>query len=201
METYLLLFKDVEPCRTEIVLLIVNYWLLTSLSDTSSTLLRAVFSISTLITSQCRTAFTTAGRHLAFISEFATDIRHIEGQANRVADALSRNILDLEQSPINLDALASAQDQDEELLKLSTSPTSLQLAQVPLSHSRRNLLYDISQGRPRPLVPSAICRAIFDKLHSNFVSSRHQGLSSSDFRRVHLAQYEARHCLLDPYLP
>ena len=139
--------------------------------------------------------------HLAFISEFMTDLRCIKGQANRVADALSRNILALDQSLINLDILAYAQDQDEELLKLSTFPTSLQLAQVPLSHSRRTLLYDISQGRPRPLVPSAISGAIFDKLHPNFVSSCHQGLSSSDFRRVRLAQYEARHCLLDPYLP
>ena len=75
-----------------------------------------------------------------------------QGSANHDADSLSCNILALEQSLINLDALASAQDQDEELLKLSTSPTSLQLAQVPLSHSRRTLLFDISQGHPRPLV-------------------------------------------------
>ena len=85
-------------------------------------------------------------RHLAFISEFTTDIRHIEGEANRVADALSHNNLALEQSLLNLDALASAQDQDEELLKLSTSPTSLQVVQVPLLHSGRTLLCDISQG-------------------------------------------------------
>ena len=105
-------------------------------------------------------------RHLAFISEFMTDLRHIEGPANRVADALSCNILALDQSLINLDALASAQDQDEELLKLSTSPTFLQLAEVPLSHSGRTLLCDISQGHSHPLVPSAMCQAIFVKLHS-----------------------------------
>ena len=114
-------------------------------------------------------------RHLAFISEFTTDLRHIEGQANRVADALSRNVLALEQSPIDLDAFASAQEQDEELLKLSTSPTSLKLAQVPLSHSGRTLLCDISQGRPRPLVPLAMRRAIFDKLHS----LSHPGIKAS----------------------
>ena len=49
--------------------------------------------------------------HLAFISEFMTDLRCIKGQANRVADALSRNILALDQSLINLDILAYAQDQ------------------------------------------------------------------------------------------
>ena len=34
-----------------------------------------------------------------------------------------------------------------------------------------------------------------------FVSSWHQGFSSSDIQMVCLAQYEARHCLLDQYLP
>ena len=114
-------------------------------------------------------------RHLAFISEFTSDIRHIEGQANRVADALSRNVLALEQSPIDLEALASAQDHDGELLKLSTSSTSLQLTQVPLSHTGRTLLCDISQGRPRPLVPLTMRRAIFDNLHS----LSHPGIKAS----------------------
>ena len=85
-----------------------------------------------------------------------TDLRCIKGQANRVADALSRNILALDQSLINLDTLAYAQDQDEELFKLPTSPTSLQLAQVPLLHSGWTLLCDIFQGHPCPLVPSAM---------------------------------------------
>ena len=95
--------------------------------------------------------------HLAFISEFMTDLRHIKGQANCVADALSCNVFALEQFPIDLDAFASAQEQDEELLKLSTSPTSRKLAQLPLSHSGRTLVCDISQGRPRPLVPLTMC--------------------------------------------
>lgn len=100
------------------------------------------------------------------ISEFTTDIHLIEGQANYVADALSPKILALEQSPINLDTLASAQDQDKLLIKLSTSPTSLQPAQVPLSHSGWTLLCDISKGHASPLVPSAMHQASFDKLHS-----------------------------------
>ena len=52
-------------------------------------------------------------RHLAFISEFTTDIHHIEGQANKVADALSLRVFVLQPSPIDLEALAFAQDQDE----------------------------------------------------------------------------------------
>ena len=46
-------------------------------------------------------------RHLALISEFLTDIGYIKGQANRVADRLSRNVLAREQPQIDLDTLGS----------------------------------------------------------------------------------------------
>lgn len=114
-------------------------------------------------------------RHLAFLSEFTTDIRHIEGPANHVADALSRNVLVLEHSPIDLEALAFAQGQDKDLQQLCTSHTALRLEQVPLPHSRNTLLCDISQGRPRPLVPSTMRRLIFDNLHS----LSHPGIKAS----------------------
>ena len=42
-----------------------------------------------------------------------TDIRHIEGQANRVADTLSHNVFAREQSPIDFDVPVSAQDNDK----------------------------------------------------------------------------------------
>ena len=82
---------------------------------------------------------TRQARHLASIlsSQQTSTISSVS--ANCAADALSRNVLALQQSLINLEILASAQDKDEELLKLSNSSISLQLAQVPLSHSRRTL--------------------------------------------------------------
>ncbi|UYV65493.1 hypothetical protein LAZ67_3004513 [Cordylochernes scorpioides] len=51
-------------------------------------------------------------RQLQFISQFSTDIRHVKGQNNIVADALSR-IGEL--SLINYDKIAEAQKHDEEL--------------------------------------------------------------------------------------
>ena len=86
-------------------------------------------------------------RHLAFISEFTTDIRHIEGQANCAADALSRTVYVLEdQSSLELEAFAAAQIHDEELQQLSTSTTSLRLEHVPLLNSNNTILCDVSQG-------------------------------------------------------
>ena len=70
-------------------------------------------------------------RRLAFISEFTNDIRHIEGLANPVAAALSRNVLVLEQSPVDLETLAVAQSQDEDLKSLFTSSTSCLLYTSP----------------------------------------------------------------------
>ena len=104
-----------------------------------------------------------------------TEIRHIEGQANKVANALSCRVLVLQQSPIDLKALALAQDQDENLHQLATSLTSLQLEQVPIPCTSKTLLCDVSQGRPHPLVPSSMHRAIFDNLHSLF----HPGIKAS----------------------
>ena len=122
-------------------------------------------------------------RHLAFISEFTNDIRHIEGLANPVADALSRNALVLEQSPVDLETLAVAQSQDENIKSLFTSSTSLQLKQVPILHSNKTLLCDISLGCPRPLVPSTMRRAVFDNLHC----LSHPGIKAS--RRLVSEQY------------
>ena len=115
-------------------------------------------------------------RHLAFISEFTTDIRHIEGQANCAADALSRTVYVLEdQSSLELEAFAAAQIHDEELLQLATSTTSLRLEHVPLLNSNNTILCDVSQGHPRPLVPATMRRDIFNNLHS----LSHPGIKAS----------------------
>ena len=46
--------------------------------------------------------------HLAFIFKFTSDVRHIDGHANHVADALWRNVYALTQAPVKLEAVASA---------------------------------------------------------------------------------------------
>lgn len=42
-------------------------------------------------------------RHVSYVSEFSTNIRHIEGEQNQAADALSRSVLIVTQLPPPLD--------------------------------------------------------------------------------------------------
>ena len=71
-------------------------------------------------------------RHLTSISEYTTDIRHIDGKANYVADALSRSVLSSIQLELGIDyaAMAVAQQADQELLALRAANTALVLKEV-----------------------------------------------------------------------
>ena len=104
-------------------------------------------------------------RHLDFISQFTTDIRHIKGIKNSVADALSRLDINSIHSSIDFSQLADAQQSDEELSQVKAS-TSLQFCEVPLPLSNKTIICDTSTGNPRPYVPALHRRAVFDSLHS-----------------------------------
>ena len=72
-------------------------------------------------------------RHLDFISQFTTDVRHVGGSDNPVADALSRieaNALHSDNSTppiIDFNHIAAPQQHDTELQQLQSSPTTLKL--------------------------------------------------------------------------
>ncbi|XP_068618029.1 kinesin-like protein KIF23 [Battus philenor] len=64
-------------------------------------------------------------RHLDFIAQFTTDIRHVSSKDNIVADTLSR--VEKLQAPVDLVVLAKAQASDLELSELLANKTSLRL--------------------------------------------------------------------------
>ena len=105
-------------------------------------------------------------RHLDYISQFTADIRHVSGAHNPVADALSRiqHIGDT-YTGIDLEAMATAQQADPDVERLCQR-SSLQLEPVQLSTSERTIICDISQGRPRPLVPPCMRHQVFLSLHN-----------------------------------
>ena len=110
-------------------------------------------------------------RHLDLISQFTTDLRHIQGSENAAADALSRvtaNALHTGDSApvVDFRTLALAQVDDPDLTRLH-SDSSLQLVEVPLALSDDiSITCDVSTGEQRPYVPHSFRRAIFDSLHS-----------------------------------
>jgi len=102
--------------------------------------------------------------HLDSISHFTTDIRHISVQDNVVADALSR--VEVITAPVTHEALAAAQDSDDELRTLLVSTTALQLKKILIPGTSVKLYCDTSAGKPRPYVPPPLRHQIFNSLHS-----------------------------------
>jgi hypothetical protein len=109
---------------------------------------------------------------LDFISQFTTDIRHIPGQ-DVVMDALSR--VEVITAPITPDALASAQDKDDELQTLLGSDTALQLTKLLIPGTSVELFCNTSSTTPRPYVPPPLRRQVFESL----LSLSHPGIKAS----------------------
>lgn len=107
-------------------------------------------------------------RHLAAISEFTTDIRHIAGKDNSVADALSRSVINAVTAEIDIDysAMAAAQAEDPEIPTYKTAITGLTVEDVPFGPVGTTLLCDVSTGNARPIVPSAWRRRVFEAVHN-----------------------------------
>ncbi len=105
-------------------------------------------------------------RHLACISEFTTDVRHIAGKDNSVADALSRVNAVTAQLGLDYSAMALAQQEDEELVAYRTAISGLVLEDVEFGTTGQKLLCDVSSGQPRPVVPASWRRKVFEAVHN-----------------------------------
>ena len=105
-------------------------------------------------------------RHLAYISEFTTDIHHISGKDNIVADALSRCVINEVQEGIDYQEMSKFQEKDDGIQRLRSSSTGLRLEFVKFGTNGLTLLCDISNGQARPLVPSQWRRKVFESIHN-----------------------------------
>eukprot|EP00731_Ephydatia_muelleri_P033543 Em0032g5a len=101
-------------------------------------------------------------RQLSYISEFTTDIQHIQGKDNPVADSLSRATLDSVQLGIDYSVMAADQKDDPEIQAYLTTPISLLFKEVPFGQQGITLLCDTSTGQARPVVPVSWRRKVFD---------------------------------------
>ncbi|GFU50473.1 hypothetical protein TNCV_4456081 [Trichonephila clavipes] len=116
-------------------------------------------------------------RHLDFISQFSTDVRHINGTHNAVADALSRiEVNQISNSFLDFEALSKAQLEDNELQSFQNDEkSSLVFKRVPSPVSATELICDTSTGSPRPFVPHNFRRTICEHFHN----LAHPGVAAS----------------------
>ena len=106
-------------------------------------------------------------RHLSAISEFTTDIRHVSGKNNTVADCLSRattaNTVSL---GIDYTDMARGQPASLDVQAYKTAVISLEIINTKVSDQGPELLCDISTGSPRRIVPPIFRRSVFNTVHS-----------------------------------
>lgn len=107
-------------------------------------------------------------RQLAYISEFSTDIRHIKGDLNIVADALSR--VETIECPTVFDFadLARAQEADTQitlLLNEASDKNSYELKQCSMPNSDSKIYCEVTQKNIRPYVPENMRKQVFDAIH------------------------------------
>lgn len=102
-------------------------------------------------------------RHLDFIMQFCTEIKHISGRENTVADCLSR-ISAIDVSPLDYEKLAEAQCGDielENLMKLK----SLQFNKIFIPNCNKPIQCDVSLNRVRPYLPKEFRVSAFNAVH------------------------------------
>ena len=88
-------------------------------------LVHAMFKVSDPWTTQQQ-------QQLSFISSFTTDIEHISGKDNVVADCLSRAAISNVSMGIDYTAMAAVQVVSEEIQAYRSAITNLQLADMPV---------------------------------------------------------------------
>ena len=88
----------------------------------------------------------------------------VSGNSNPVADALSRiaALTPAPNSSIDLDAIATAQSTDEQLMEFHTNSSSPFKFEDPLLPTSSNTITcDMSTGKPRPICSEAISPLYF----------------------------------------
>lgn len=108
-------------------------------------------------------------RQLSYISEYSTDIRHIDGGLNVVADTLSRIESIVCPTLIDFAELAEAQKCDGQITTLLSRASQLsncQLKQYNVPNSDRKIYCEISTKNIRPYVPETLRKQVFEAVHN-----------------------------------
>lgn len=109
-------------------------------------------------------------RHLDYVSQFSTDIRHVRGKYNVVADTLSRpEDASVETLETNLKTVQDLQTDDTGLRELIENPpprSTYKMSKISIPGTDIELWCEISTNRQRIYLPEPIRRTYFDRLHN-----------------------------------
>ncbi|KAJ8722994.1 hypothetical protein PYW07_004174 [Mythimna separata] len=105
-------------------------------------------------------------RQLLFISEFTTDIRHVSGQDNIVADALSRlESIECTSNVVDYDKLALEQSNDRVLKTLLNNP-KYQIKKISIPNTNQSIHCEISAEHVRPYLTESFRKDVFYAIHN-----------------------------------
>lgn len=105
-------------------------------------------------------------RHLDYISQFTTDIRHVKGKNNTVADTLSRTDVNTLDNDILSQELIADKQKDDTTIPDLIKETSLKLQEFPCPFSDKTLFCDTALDTPRPYIPPSLRKKVFLHLHN-----------------------------------
>lgn len=115
-------------------------------------------------------------RQLMYISEFCTDIRHIAGSDNIVADTLSRVETITCPTTIDFAELATAQETDASLKQLISNQTmNIELKQIFVPECKQYVYCETSTSMIKPYLPEQFRRIAFNSVHN----LSHPGINTS----------------------
>ncbi|BHF70133.1 hypothetical protein SprV_0301318300 [Sparganum proliferum] len=105
-------------------------------------------------------------RHLDFISQFTSDIRHIDRSLNEVADALFRpSIAHFQLSP-GIDLAEMAAEQRRVGSPCDEDVSGLEHQELPLTTGNSTILRDVSPPFHRQFVPPYLRHTVYSSLHN-----------------------------------
>lgn len=105
-------------------------------------------------------------RYLHYISQFATEIKHIEGNENIVADALSRIETITCPSSINYDELSHAQDIDNERYNIIKNKKLHFEYRSATYGNKKRIFCETTTGTARPYLPESFRFPVFKTIHN-----------------------------------
>jgi cleavage and polyadenylation specificity factor subunit 1 len=103
-------------------------------------------------------------RHLDYIGQFTTEIKHIPGQENLTAHFMSR-IEQINMNKLNYEEIVKAQEKDPKLKKLLEGITNLKLNRIAFSESITSLICDTLTGVIRPYIPLTYRKQVFNIIY------------------------------------